>query len=101
YDANVTDELRIAALARPELADADLILCGHAPGPYVQVEELPNGRHPLVVRASGWPPQPDEVGRTSVAILTAGRAGWQVRLEPVTYTPRDPTWTRDQPSRRA
>ena len=53
YDANVTEEMRLAALSRPELADADLILCGHAPGPYLQGENLPNGRHPLVVRASG------------------------------------------------
>jgi len=63
YDANVTDEMRLAALSRPELADADLILCGHAPGPYVQVEYLPNGRHPLVVRASGWPQKGDGLHR--------------------------------------
>ena len=98
YDANVTDAMRSAALSRPELAEADLILCGHAPGPHVQDEELPNGRPLLVVRASGWPHQGR--GRTSVAILTSGPAGWDVYIKPVAYTPRDPTWTWDQPSRR-
>jgi hypothetical protein len=100
YDANVTDELRLAALARPELSTVDVILCDHAPGPYLQVEELPNGRRPLVVRASGWPNQGDGVRRTSVALLTTGPAGWEVLLQPVAFTPRDPTWTWDQPARR-
>ena len=101
YDANVTDAMRAAALVRPEVANADLILCGHAPGPYVQVEDLPERRQTLVVRASGWPRQPDGRPRASVAILTARPAGWEVRLEPVVYTPRDPTWRWDQPSRRS
>lgn len=100
YDANVTDEMRAAALARPEVAGADLILCGHASGPYVQVEELPGRRQALVVRASGWPRQPDGRPRISVTILTSGAAGWEVRLAPIAYTPRDPTWRWDQPSRR-
>lgn len=98
YDANVTDEMRHVALSRPELADADLILCGHAPGPHVQHEELPNGRRLLVVRASGWPVRGR--GRTSVAILTSGPAGWEVRIQPIAFMPRDPTWTWNQPSRR-
>lgn len=101
YDANVTDEIRREALSRPALAEADLILCGHAPGPYVYPTELPNGRCPLVVRASGWPRQDDGARRTSVAILTAGLAGWEVLIQPVPFTPRDPTWTWDQPSRPA
>jgi hypothetical protein len=100
YDANVTDELRLAALTRPEVSRVDAILCGHAPGPYLQVDALPNGRRPLVVRASGWPDQGDGVWRTSVALLTAGSAGWEVLLRPVAFTPRDPTWSWDQPSRR-
>jgi Calcineurin-like phosphoesterase superfamily domain len=100
YDGNVTDEMRRAALSRPELAEVDLILCGHAPGPYLQVEELPNGHHPLVVRSSDWPSQSDGIPRKSVALLTAGPAGWEVLLQPVPFTPRDPTWTWDQPSRR-
>jgi Calcineurin-like phosphoesterase superfamily domain len=100
YDANISDEMRLAALARPELANVDVILCGHAPGPYLQTEELPNARQPLVVRASGWPDQGDGVRRTSVALITAGPAGWEVVIRPVRFTPRDPTWRWDQPSRR-
>jgi hypothetical protein len=100
YDANVTDEMRAAALARPAVAGADLILCGHASAPYVQAEELPGRRSALVVRASGWPRQDDAAPRTSVAILTRAPAGWEVLLRPLTYTPRDPTWRWDQPSRR-
>jgi hypothetical protein len=67
YDANISDEMRLAALARPELAQVDLILCGHAPGPHVQVEYLPNGRQVLAIRASGWPNLGDGRRRTSVA----------------------------------
>jgi hypothetical protein len=100
YDANITEAMRLEALSRPALAQADLILCGHALAPYVQPEELPNGRRPLVVRASGWPEQGDGVARTSAAIVTTRPAGWEVRIEPVAYTPRDPSWTWDQPSRR-
>lgn len=100
YDGNVTDEMRHAALSRSGLAEADLILCGHAPGPHVQHEELPNGRCLLVVRASGWPRQSDAILRTSVAILTSGPAGWEVQIQPIAFTPRDLTWTWDQPSRR-
>lgn len=101
YDANVTEAMRRAALTRPAVAGADLILCGHAPGPYVAFAELPNDRRPLVVRASGWPRQDDGVPRTSVAILTPTPAGWEVLVRPVPFTPRDPTWTWDQPSRPA
>jgi hypothetical protein len=101
YDANVTEEMRRAALTRPALAAVDLILCGHAPGPYTYPTELPNGRRPLVVRASGWPRQDDGKQRTSVAILTARSAGWEVLIRPASFTPRDPTWRWDQPSRPA
>jgi hypothetical protein len=90
YDGNVTDEMRLAALSRPAVLGASLILCGHAEAPYVQREVLPNGRRALVVRASGWPGQGDGVERTSAAIMTAGPAGWQVVLEPVPFARRDP-----------
>ncbi len=93
--------MRLAALGRPELANVDVILCGHAPGPYLQIEELPNGHHPLVVRASGWPDQGDGVRRTRVVLLTAGPTGWEVFIQPVGFTPRDATWSWDQPSRQA
>ncbi|MBV8719936.1 MAG: metallophosphoesterase [Chloroflexi bacterium] len=96
YDANVSDDMRLAALGRPELAQVDLILCGHALGPHTQLDVLPNGRQVLVVRASGWPDLRDGRRRTSVALLTAGAAGWRVQLEPVMYTPRDPHWRWDE-----
>jgi hypothetical protein len=98
--SSVTEDERLAALARPEVANADLILCGHATAPHVQPEFLPNGRRAIVVRASGWPRQDDGVQRTSAAVLTHTAAGWEVLLQPVPYVPRDPSWTSDQPSRR-
>jgi hypothetical protein len=88
YDGNVTDEMRQAALSRPEVAGADLILCGHASAPYVQPEVLPNGRRALVVRSSGWPRQADGLPRTSAAIVTSRAAGWHVVIEPVLVAPR-------------
>jgi hypothetical protein len=88
YDGNVTDEVRVAALSRPEVAGADLILCGHAVAPYVQPEVLPNGRRALVVRSSGWPRQADGLARTSAAIATSGPAGWRVAIEPVLVASR-------------
>lgn len=100
YDANVTEPMRRAALARPGLAGADLILCGHIHAPYLHPVELPNGRLPLVVRASGWPPQPEGEQRTSVAIATPDPVGWEVSFRPVRYVPRDPMWRWNEPSRR-
>lgn len=41
-------------LSRREVANADLILCGHVPYPLVQRTNLPNGRTALVVRGVGW-----------------------------------------------
>ncbi len=43
-----------AMLSRPEVANADLILCGHVPYPLVHRTQLPNGRSALVVRGVGW-----------------------------------------------
>jgi predicted phosphodiesterase len=83
YDGNVTDEMRLMALSHPPVAAADVILCGHADAPYVQKEILPNGRRALVVRASGWPRADDGVPRSSAAIVTSGRDGWRVTIEPV------------------
>jgi hypothetical protein len=100
FNSVLPDEERLAALSRPEVANADLILCGHSVGPYVQPEWLPNGRRALVVRASGWPRQDDGVPRTSVAVLTHTAAGWEILLRPVPYVPRDPSWIWNQPSRR-
>lgn len=99
YDANVTAEMRRKALALPSLAAADLILCGHVHTPYLQPTELPDGRRALVVRASGWLPQPGPVSRTSVALLTSGPSGWEVAFRPVAFMPRDPSWRWSEPSR--
>lgn len=99
YDANVTAEMCRKALALPSLAAADLILCGHAHTPYLQPTELPDGRQALVVRASGWLPQPGPPSRTSVALLTSGPSGWGVAFCPVAFTPRDPSWRWSEPSR--
>jgi len=41
-------------LSQPQVANADLILCGHVPFPLVQRTPLPNGRMALVVRGVGW-----------------------------------------------
>jgi hypothetical protein len=43
-----------AVLSRPEVANADLILCGHVPYPLVQHINLPNNRAALVIRGVGW-----------------------------------------------
>ena len=40
----------------PAVASADLILCGHTPGPTLLRIALPNGRAALVVRSSGHLP---------------------------------------------
>ena len=51
----VIEPAEIAArLSRSEVANADLILCGHIPFPLVQRTALPNGRTALVVRGVGW-----------------------------------------------
>ena len=100
YDANVTEAMKVAALSQSGPAGADLILCGHIHTPYLHAIDLPNGRRPLVVRASGWPARPDGMRRTSVAIIESGADGWAVAFRPARYTPRDPTWRWDQPSRK-
>lgn len=91
-----------AALSRPAVADADLILCGHVPGPLVQRQPLPNGRTALVVRGGHghvrW--------LANYALLThrgavdAGFAAWEVAVGSEPFTPRDPDWRWDRPGRR-
>ena len=88
------------ALSSPGVAGADLILCGHAPGPLVQRTGLPNGRTALVVR--GWQGR-DRMGfvlLTHRGPATGGFAGWEITIAAVPFEPRDPTWTWNQPSRR-
>ena len=108
FDRHITPELRDAALSRPGPAEADLILCGHTHSPFVQPTELPNGRTVLAVRGTGirfvknlekyW------VGYVVLTHrgppLSLGFAEWDILLGAVPWTPRDPTWTWDQPPRR-
>lgn len=43
-------------LSQPQVANADLILCGHVPFPLIQRTPLSNGRTALVIRGVGWIP---------------------------------------------
>jgi hypothetical protein len=89
------------ALSRPGVANADLILCGHVPYPFVQRTPLPNGRFALVVRGVGWM-RGDAHGsgwmvdywileRRGAASL--GFRAWALRRELRPFRPRDPNWT--------
>jgi predicted phosphodiesterase len=109
YDGHITAEARAAALSRPGPAGADLILCGHTHVPLVQRTALPNGRTALVVRGGGVADprgDPDQVWHTGCAILThvggpvRGYSAWEITIRTVPFTPRDPSWTWEQPSRK-
>jgi calcineurin-like phosphoesterase family protein len=88
-------------LSRPELADADLILCGHVPYPLVQRTPLPNGRTALVVRGVGWMRGvPDGSGwmvdywvLENVGPASLGFGGWALQRQLRPFRPRDPNWT--------
>jgi len=89
-----------AALCRPAVASADLILCGHTPGPTLLRTALPDDRTALVVRSSGHLPG-DGPGPwyQGICVLThrggplAGFARWSIRFEWAPFEPRDPNWT--------
>ena len=89
-----------AALSRPAVASADLILCGHTPGPTLLRTALPNGRAALVVRSSGHLPG-DGPGpwHQGICVLThrggrlPGYAGWSIEYEWAPFEPRDPHWS--------
>lgn len=107
WDSFVTPDMRDAALSRPGVAEADLILVGHAHAPLVQPTLLPNGRMVLAVRGAGVRDDPRTAYWVGYALLThrgprlpLGYAEWEVTLAAVPFQPRDPTWTWDQPSRR-
>jgi predicted phosphodiesterase len=97
------------ALARPGVADADLILCGHTHQPLIQRTNLPNGRSALVVRCSGGtstgtPPRAWYCGyaiMTHRAPTATSYLEWEITVGTVPYLPRDPTWRWDQPARRS
>lgn len=88
-------------LSRPEVANADLILCGHVPYPLVQRTPLPNGRSALVVRGVGWMRgEPDGSGwmvdywiLENVGPASLGFRGWALQRQLRPFRPRDPNWT--------
>lgn len=88
------------ALSRPAVASADLILCGHTPGPTLLRTALPNGRTALVVRSSGHLPGDGPAPwHQGICVLThrggplTGFARWRIEFEWTPFEPRDPTWT--------
>jgi len=95
-----TDREIDAALTRDGVVSADLILCGHTPGPTLLRIALPNGRAALVVRSSGRRPgdgrgpwyQGSCVRTDSVGPLP-GFARWSIVFEWAPFEPRDPSWT--------
>ncbi|HLZ09542.1 MAG TPA: metallophosphoesterase [Chloroflexota bacterium] len=108
FDRHITVEIRDAALSRRGPAEADLILHGHAHSPFVQPTELPNGRTALAVRGTGIRVD-DSLQKWWVGyvVLThrgtshsLGFAEWDILLGAVPWTPRDPSWTWEQPPRR-
>jgi hypothetical protein len=86
------------ALSRPAIADADLILCGHVPYPYMQRTKLPNGRTALVVRGVGWMRgAPDGSGWTidywvldHVGPAAHGYRAWAMQRHVRPFRPRNP-----------
>lgn len=107
YTPDFTRETITAALSRPTVAGADLILCGHTHLPLVQRTALPGGREALVVRGCGYrrsaePGMPwwaDYVILTHVAPASLGYAAWEFSRHMVLFYPREPEWIWDQPSR--
>jgi hypothetical protein len=97
------------ALARPEVAGADLILCGHVPFPLVQRTSLPGGRTALVVRGVGWMRgEPDGSDwmvdywiLESTGPATFGFGAWSLRRELRPFRPRDPSWAAARARERA
>ena len=100
FTPDFTDHEIDAALSHDGLASADLILCGHTPGPTLLRIALPNGRSVLVIRGSGHLPG-DGPGPwyQGICVITdgsgplSGFARWIVEFEWVPFEPRDPNWT--------
>ncbi len=89
-----------AALSHPAVASADLILCGHTPGPTLLRTALPSGRAALVVRSSGHlPGEGPGPWYQGICVLTdrggplSGFARWSIEFEWAPFEPRDPNWS--------
>src|SRR5262249_19841625 len=88
-------------LSQHEVANADLILCGHIPYPLVQRTPLPNGRFALVVRGVGWMRgEPDGSGwmvdywmLENVGPASLGFHAWTLERHLRSFCPRDPSRT--------
>ncbi len=88
-----------AALSREGVASADLILCGHTPGPTLLRTPLPNHRSALVVRSSGHLPGTGPgPWHQGICVLTdrggplTGFARWSIQFQWAPFEPRDPNW---------
>ncbi|MCC6629437.1 MAG: metallophosphoesterase [Chloroflexi bacterium] len=98
YTPAFTAEQIGAALARPGVAGADLILCGHTHQPLVLRTGLTNGRTALVIRCCGVisAGQPPAAWSCGYAVLThrgrqfASYLDWEITLGAANYQPRDP-----------
>ena len=100
FTPDFTDHEIDAALSRAAVASADLILCGHTPGPTLLRIDLPNGRAALVVRGSGHLPGAGPgPWHQDICVLThrggplTGFARWSIHFEWAPFKPRDPNWT--------
>lgn len=100
YTPHFTQQEIDAALSCPAVASADLILCGHTPGPTLRRVTLPNGRAVLVVRSSGHLPGAGPAPwYQGICVLThrggslPGYAGWGIKYEWAPFEPRDPDWS--------
>ncbi len=87
-----------AILSRPQVANADLILCGHVPYPLVQRVPLPNGRLALAVRGVGWmqgtlkdvEPMIDYWILENVGPVSFGFRSWELQRHVRYFRPRNP-----------
>ena len=92
-EIDLTD-LRAAAFAQPEVAAAELIVCGHNHLPLTTVRS-----RQLLVRvaaACGWGEgRRGEERLGGYAVLTRRPPTWEVEHRSFPWRPRDPTWTWD------
>ena len=101
FTPEFTDQEIDAALSSAAVASADLILCGHTPGPTLLRIALPNrsnrpcrpGLRPPARRRTRPP------AHQGICVLThrggplTGFARWSIEFEWTPFEPRDPNWT--------